>query len=264
MYFDRSVCEDGCGIGILLMSPQGVMYSFSIRLPTPCTNNLAEYEVVHRGMELFSEAGAETVEVFGDSKLMISQLPKEYRCESESLFPLWMQYRELMTQFRYINFYWIPRSQNAKANDLAQKASGYKAITDKADFPVQFLETGDWKADIFNYLKDPAWGAPKKVRYKAMKYALIGDDLFCGTLEELLLKCLGLTEVNRFLHEVHEGACATHQSAHKMKWLIRRLGYYWPTMLEDSFKYYKGCQACQRFEKIQMVPASVMNPIIKP
>jgi hypothetical protein len=35
-------------------------------------------------------------------------------------------------------------------------------------------------------------------------------------------------------------------------------------MLEDSFKYYKGCQACQWFEKIQMVPVSVMNPIIKP
>jgi hypothetical protein len=48
-----------------------------------------------------------------------------------------------MTQFRYINFYWIPRSQNAKANDLAQKALGYKAIPEKVDFPVQFLETGD-------------------------------------------------------------------------------------------------------------------------
>jgi hypothetical protein len=34
-------------------------------------------------------------------------------------------------------------------------------------------------------------------------------------------------------------------------------------MLEDSFKYYKGCQACQRFRKIQMVPTLVMNPIIK-
>src|SRR6185312_11759149 len=61
-----------------------------------------------------------------------------------------------------------------------------------------------------------------------------------------------------------KGACSTHQSAHKMKWLIRRSGYYWPTMLEDCFKYYKGCQACQRFGKIQIVPASVMNPIIKP
>jgi hypothetical protein len=49
MYFDGSACEDGCGIGILLVSPQGVTYSFSIRLPAPCTNNLAEYEAVHRG-----------------------------------------------------------------------------------------------------------------------------------------------------------------------------------------------------------------------
>jgi ribonuclease HI len=154
MYFDGSACEGGCGIGILLVSPQGVTYSFSIRLPTPCTNNLAEYEAVRRGMEVLVEAGAEAVEAFGDSKLVISQLTEEYRCESESLFLLWMQCYELMTQFRYINFYWIPRSQNAEANELAQKASGYKASTDKADFPVQFLETGDWRADIFNYLKD--------------------------------------------------------------------------------------------------------------
>jgi hypothetical protein len=88
MYFDRSACEDRCGIGILLVSPQGVTYSFSIRLPAPCTNNVAEYEAVHRGMELLLEAGAEAVEVFGDSKLVISQVTEEYRCESESLFPL--------------------------------------------------------------------------------------------------------------------------------------------------------------------------------
>jgi hypothetical protein len=41
MYFDGSACEDGCGIGILFVSPRGVTYSFSIRLPAPCTNNLA-------------------------------------------------------------------------------------------------------------------------------------------------------------------------------------------------------------------------------
>jgi ribonuclease HI len=261
MYFDGSACEAGCGIGILLMSPQGVMYSFSIRLPVPCTNNLAEYEAVRRGMELLLEAGVEAVEVFGDSKLVISQLTEVYICEIESLFLLWMRCRELMTQFRYINFYWIPRSQNAEANDLAQKASGYKAIPDKADFPVQFLKTGDWRADIFNYLKDPAQGAHKRIRYKTINYVLMGDDMFYRTLEGLLLKCLGPTEANRLLHEVHEGAYGTHQSAYKMKWLIRRSGYYWPAVLEDCFKYYKRCQ---RFGKIQMVSASVMNPIIKP
>jgi hypothetical protein len=95
MYFDGSVCEDGSCIGILLVSPRGVTYSFSIRLPAPCTNNLAEYEAIRRGMELLFEARAEAVEVFD-------------RCESELLFPLWMQCHELMTQFGYINFYWIP------------------------------------------------------------------------------------------------------------------------------------------------------------
>jgi ribonuclease HI len=94
-------------------------------------------------MELLVEDGVEAVDVFGDSKFVISQLTEEYRCESESLFLLWMQCRELMTRFRYINFYWTPRSQNAEANDFAQKALGYKASTHKADFSVQFLETGD-------------------------------------------------------------------------------------------------------------------------
>jgi ribonuclease HI len=264
MYFDGSVCGDGSGIGILLVSPRGATYSFSIRLTTPCTNNLAEYEAVRKGMELLLEAGAEAVEVFGDSKLVISQLTETYRCESELLFPLWRQCQELMAQFRYINFYWIPRIQNSEANDLAQMASGYKDTAVGAEFPIHLLGQEDWRADIFNYLKDPAWGAPKKIRYRAMKYVLIGDDLFYRTLEGLLLKCLGPIESNRLLHEVHEGTCGTHQSAHKMKWLIRRSGYHWPDMLEDCFKYYKGCQACQRFGRVQIVPASAMNPIIKP
>jgi ribonuclease HI len=103
MYFDGSACEDGCGIDILLVLPQGVTYSFLVRLPAPCTNNLAEYEAVCRGMELLLEAGVEAVEVFGDSKLVVSQLTEEYRCESESLFPLWMRCHELMTQFSFWN-----------------------------------------------------------------------------------------------------------------------------------------------------------------
>ena len=46
--------------------------------------------------------------------------------------------------------------------------------------------------------------------------------------------------------------------------MIRRNGYFWPTMLEDCFTYYKGCQGCQKFRNVQRAPASAMNPIIKP
>ena len=64
--------------------------------------------------------------------------------------------------------------------------------------------------------------------------------------------------------EIHEGVCGAHQSAIKMKWMIRSAGYFWPTMLEDCFKYYKGCQECQRFGNIHKSLALTMNPIVKP
>jgi hypothetical protein len=93
---------------------------------------------------------------------VISQLTEEYRCESELLFPLWVQCQELIAQFRYINFYYISRIQNSEANDLAQMASGYKAMADRADFQVHLLDLGDWRADIFNYLKDSARGGTQE------------------------------------------------------------------------------------------------------
>jgi hypothetical protein len=47
--------------------------------------------------------------------------------------------------------------------------------------------------------------------------------------------------------EEHEGMCGTHQSTHKMKWMLWRVCFFWPTMVEDCFKYFRGCEACQRF-----------------
>jgi hypothetical protein len=79
-----------------------------------------------------------------------------------------------------------------------------------------------------------------------------------------LLKCLGEEEAKSLMGEIHEGVCGSHQSTFKMKWMIRNNNCYWPTILEDCFKYYKGCQECQKFGSIQRVPASAMNPIIKP
>jgi hypothetical protein len=44
---------------------------------------------------------------------------------------------------------------------------------------------------------------------------------------------------------------------------LSRTGVYWPTMIKDCFEY-RGCEACQKFERIQAVPASILHPIIKP
>jgi hypothetical protein len=35
-------------------------------------------------------------------------------------------------------------------------------------------------------------------------------------------------------------------------------------MIADCFKYYKRCQVCQKFDDLQLAPASELHPIIKP
>ena len=84
------------------------------------------------------------------------------------------------------------------------------------------------------------------------------------TTEDLLLKCLGFDQARVVMGEVHEGICGTHQSALKMKWLLHRAIFYWPTMMADYFRYYKGCEECQWFWNIQLVPTAMLHPIIKP
>ncbi len=49
-----------------------------------------------------------------------------------------------------------------------------------------------------------------------------------------------------------------------MNWLLKRVGFYWPKMINDYFRHYTGCEACQQFVNVQLVPAAVFNPIIKP
>jgi hypothetical protein len=120
------------------------------------------------------------------------------------------------------------------------------------------------RKEIVDYLRDPSRNVERCVRFQATKYVLLDDELYYHTMDGILLKCLSDDESKSLMGEIHEGVCGAHQSAFKMKWMIRQNGYYWPTILEDCFKYFKGCQGCQRFRNIQRAPTSAMNPIMKP
>ncbi|KAK1684249.1 hypothetical protein QYE76_045097 [Lolium multiflorum] len=166
MFFDGSVCEDGCGIGVLLVSPRGATFSFSIRIATPCTNNVAEYEAMCKGMELLLDAGAEAVEIFGDSKLVISQLTEEYKCESESLFPLWMQCPLMSDSIEDATELRLWSLEKIKENK-AKVARAYNKKVKPKEFQVGDLV---WEAVLPLGTKDkvygkwsPNWHGPYKV-----------------------------------------------------------------------------------------------------
>jgi hypothetical protein len=97
-----------------------------------------------------------------------------------------------------------------------------------------------------------------------LKYVILDNTLYRRTIDGLLLKCLGLDQSKIAMGVVHEGICGTDQSAHKMNWLLRCVGFYWSTMLNDYFRYYKGCESCQKFRDVQLALAAMLHPIIKP
>ena len=141
----------------------------------------------------------------------------------------------------------IPRAQNQEANRLAQNAFGYRQIQEI--FNNEII-TNDWRSEIMDYLINPSQKVSRKLRYNSIKYVLLDDQLYYKTIDGVLLKCLNPEDAKVLMGEVHEGVCGAHQSAHKMKWTIRRSVYFWSTMLEDCFEYYRGCQDCQRFGNV--------------
>lgn len=102
------------------------------------------------------------------------------------------------------------------------------------------------------------------MKYRALSYVIIWDELFKKTRERVLLKCLEEAEAYMVVSNTHSGACGTHQAGHKIKWLLFRQGIYRPTMLKDCINFAKGCQESQKQAGIQRVPASELHSIVKP
>lgn len=88
------------------------------------TNNEAEYEALILGLETALERGATSVRVFGDSKLVIEQAAGRWRVRAGNLRGYSMQVHVLAAGFEQIEFCWVPRARNARADALAASAFG--------------------------------------------------------------------------------------------------------------------------------------------
>ena len=157
--------------------------------------------------------------------------------------------RHLLKNFEVVNIRHIPRLENQVANHLAQIASGYKVSkeklqqeievrgrvastklspidleittlrnTDHENFEISFIDNlteQDWRKPIVDYLQNPVASIERKIKYRALSYILMGNELFNKTPEGVLLKCLSETEAYIALSTTHVGECGAHQVGHK-------------------------------------------------
>jgi len=128
LFFDGSTCDRGAGIGIVLISPGGKKYEFSLLIVAMSTNNQAKYQALIKGLELLKGVHADAVEIFGDSMLVINQFAGIYECRSEVLITYYERSTQLLKEFKDFRLEHVPRLHKEEANRLAQHASGYQPI----------------------------------------------------------------------------------------------------------------------------------------
>jgi ribonuclease HI len=89
------------------------------------TNNLCEYQALGFALRWLSDQGWKgRLKIFGDSKLIVHQIRRDWKCNKKHLQALrqrcWELLREVCPDGYDIE--WIPREENARADELSRMA----------------------------------------------------------------------------------------------------------------------------------------------
>ena len=143
------------------------------------------------------------------------------------------------------------------------------AISQKGEREImQIRMTGSWAEPMERYLRTGELPEDKnearKIKVRAARYALIGEDLYKRGYSQPYLRCVTTEEGDYVLREIHFGVCGNHSGGRSLAHKALRTGYYWPTMGEDAKKLVQRCDKCQRFGPVPKLPASEQIPILSP
>ncbi len=108
------------GIGVVIYKNKEEIYTISEYIGTK-TNNEAEYLALLKGLSYLIGEGEKFVNCFLDSKLVVEQAKGNFAVKAKNLIPLNQDLKSLSSQFNEINFFHVPREQNARADELANE-----------------------------------------------------------------------------------------------------------------------------------------------
>jgi ribonuclease HI len=85
MYFDGALNLEGVGAGALLISPQGEQFKYLLQIQYKASKNGAEYEALIHGLRMAVSLGIKQLLAFGDSKVVIEKVKKEWDCVKDTM-----------------------------------------------------------------------------------------------------------------------------------------------------------------------------------
>ena len=119
LFFDGSSCKQGGGIGIVIILPRGASFEFAFQTKPMTIKNQAEYEAILKGLQLLQEVKAESIEIFGDSQLVINQLISLYEYKNDIMKEYHDECRKLLEGFPLTSL----NSQSVSSESRGQSVS---------------------------------------------------------------------------------------------------------------------------------------------
>jgi ribonuclease HI len=131
MHFDGAFNLPGAGAGAILTSPSGDKLFYAVQLcfelGHKVSNNIAEYEGLLAGLRAANALGIKRLIVKGDSQLIVNFSNKSYIPKDEHMAAYLEELRKMEKCFQGLELKHVPRGENAKADEIAKRASHHQA-----------------------------------------------------------------------------------------------------------------------------------------
>ncbi|KAK0574767.1 hypothetical protein LWI29_028755 [Acer saccharum] len=237
----------GSGAGIVITTPEGDTVECAMRFDFKATNNQAEYEALLAGLRVCIALGADELEVYSDSQVVVHQVLDEYQAREEHMIAYLDIAKKLLKKFKAYRISQIPREENEKADALSKLASATTSIRSKA-IPVAHL-TKPSTAEPEEIIIAEIRPSPGDWTYQLRKY-----------LEENILP-EDAVEAKRIRYS---GVCGNHTGGKSLAHKILRQGFYWPTLFAEAQQFAESCETCQRVANDIRRPPELLRSLTSP
>ncbi|CAL9024107.1 unnamed protein product [Prunus brigantina] len=141
-----------------------------------------------------------------------------------------------------------------------------KIPSTEESFTISFAE--DWRAPyLASFVNGVLPSNPKharKLKRTMKRYFIDGSTLYRKGFNGEPLKCLGKSEAQQVMQEIHAGECGEHQGMKRLYRQLLSVGYYWPTMKNDAYNFVKRCHTCQVHANLSHKPPTLLQDMRTP
>ena len=108
VFVDGASSSMGSGAEIVIITPEGVWLEHSFRLGFKASNNETEYKALLIGMRTVLDMGAQDVEVYLYSQLVVSQVQGRFEAKDSWMKQYLQVVKQVMNKFRTVGVAQIP------------------------------------------------------------------------------------------------------------------------------------------------------------